>query len=209
VSTGRCVPVIGIVGGIGSGKSSVARRVGERLAVLVIDGDAVGHDVLTIPRIKEQIRAAFGEGVFNSRGQIDRSALGRRVFGTQPEQRRARDQLEQIVHPEIRNEFSRRIAAARRSDDWQTVVLDAAVLLESGWNDLCNAVAFVDAPEDVRRRRVSAGRGWSEDQFTRRQASQFSPEHKQSLSHHTIDNSGSLDRATDQLEEIIRGLSCQ
>ncbi|HUG93635.1 MAG TPA: dephospho-CoA kinase [Planctomycetaceae bacterium] len=208
MSTRRCVPVIGIVGGIGSGKSSVARRVAERLPVVVIDGDAVGHEVLTLPRIKEQIRAAFGECVFNSQGEVDRAAVGRRVFGPQPDQRHARDQLERIVHPEIRSEFARRIAAARWSGDCQAVVLDAAVLLESGWNDLCDTIVFVEVPEDARRRRVIEHRGWSDEQFLRRQASQFPPDGKQALSHATIDNSGSLDRAAEQLEEIIRQSSC-
>ena len=177
------------------------------MPVLVIDGDAVGHEVLTQTRIKEQIRAAFGDSVFNSGGDVERMALGRRVFGPDPEARRARDQLEQIVHPAIRSEFSRLIGDARGSSDCRAVLLDAAVLLESGWNDLCDAVVFVDAPEDVRRRRVIELRGWSEDQFRRRQASQYPTTAKQSLSHATIDNSGSLDHAADQLEEIIRGIS--
>jgi dephospho-CoA kinase len=201
--------VIGIVGGIGSGKSSVARRVGQRMPVLVIDGDAVGHEVLTKPRIKEQIRAAFGESVFNSRGGVERTALGRRVFGTDPEARHARDQLEQIVHPEIRSEFSRRIAETRASGGCQAILLDAAVLLESGWNDLCDAVVFVHAPEDVRRRRVVEHRGWSAEQFHRRQASQHPTTLKQDLSDATIDNSGSLDAAAGQLEQFIRGISLE
>jgi dephospho-CoA kinase len=204
VSTRRSVPVIGIVGGIGSGKSSVARRVSERFPVPVIDGDAVGHEVLTRPRIKEQIRAVFGDSVFNPQGEIDRGVLGRRVFGPEPDDRRRREQLEQIVHPAIREEFVRRIAALRDSGQCSAILLDAAVLLESGWNDLCDTIVYVDAPEDVRRLRVLERRGWSAEQFERRQASQYLPEVKQRMSHATIDNSGPLEDAVDELAAIIR-----
>ena len=204
MSTRRSVPVIGIVGGIGSGKSSVTRRVSEQFPVQVIDGDAVGHEVLTRPQIKEQIRAVFGDSVFNSDGEVDRGALGRSVFGAGPDDRRRREQLEQIVHPAIRREFTQRIAAFRDAGDCSAILLDAAVLLESGWNDLCDKIVYVDAPDSVRRRRVLEGRGWSEEQFERRQASQYPPEVKQRLSHATIDNSGPLETAVNQLAAIIQ-----
>jgi dephospho-CoA kinase len=197
------IPVFGIVGGIGSGKSSVARWVVTHdSAVVLINGDEVGHEVLTHKAVQEAIRQRFGGGVFDGAGQIDRRSLGQIVFGPSDEKHAARRDLERIVHPRIRETFEKRIAEAEAAKK-HAVLLDAAVLFEAGWNDLCHAIVFIDVPRGERLRRLHAGRGWDEAEVERREASQVSLETKRSRSNFVIDNAHSVDEAGRQLKEVL------
>ena len=197
------IPVFGIVGGIGSGKSSVARWVVTHdPAVVLINGDEVGHEVLTHKAVQEAIRQRFGGGVFDGAGQIDRRSLGQIVFGPSDEKHAARRDLERVVHPRIRETFEKRIAEAEAAKK-QAVLLDAAVLFEAGWNDLCHAIVFVDVPRGERLRRLHAGRGWDEAEVERREASQVSLETKRSRANFVIDNAHSVDEAGRQLTEVL------
>jgi dephospho-CoA kinase len=197
------IPVFGIVGGIGSGKSSVARWVATYdPGVVLINGDEVGHEVLTHKAAQEAIRQRFGEGVFDRAGQIDRRALGHLVFGPSEEKRAARHDLERIVHPQIRETFVRRIAEAEAAKK-QAVLLDAAVLFEAGWNDLCHAIVFIDVPRGERLNRLHTGRNWDEADVERREASQVSLETKRKQSDFVIDNAHSVDEAGRQLEQVL------
>jgi dephospho-CoA kinase len=203
VSNRTHVPVVGIVGGIGSGKSSVARWVASRHSdVLLINGDEVGHEVLTIPAVIEAVRKRFGPEALDASGQVDRRALGQIVFGPQEEQQRARHDLEQIVHPRIRETFKKRIAEAVESGQ-RAVLLDAAVLFEAGWNDLCHAVVFIDVPRALRLERLRSGRGWNETDVERREKSQQPVEQKRARADCVIDNAGPIESAIEQLEAIL------
>ena len=198
------VPVVGIVGGIGSGKSSVARWVASRHGdVLVINGDEVGHEVLKIPSVIHAVQERFGPEALDAGGQVDRRALGQIVFGPHNEQQRARHDLEQIVHPRIRETFEKRIAEAVAAGR-RAVLLDAAVLFEAGWNDLCHAIVFVDVPRPVRLARLQNGRGWSEADVERREKSQQSVEQKRLRADSIIENNDSLEAAGEQLEAILK-----
>ena len=202
------LPVIGLVGGVGSGKSSVARALAARQNYVVIDADALGHQVLGEAEIKERIKKRFGEAVFDKRGEIDRSQLARRVFGTDAESEIARSDLNRIVHPrigdKIHQEIERAYEIARREPGTVPgVLLDAAILLETGWADMCDAVVFVEASEDVRRKRVQETRGWDAAEWKKREHSQLSLEAKQTAADVTIHNSQDLDLAVDQLEEFL------
>lgn len=201
----RCAvpPVIGLIGGIGSGKSTVAREYADRFAALVLDGDRTGHDVLNREDVREQIRQRFGAEVFDTDGRVSRSKLAREVFGEEQHLQQARSDLEQILHPAIRKRFDTQIEEARSAGSCEAVLLDAAVLLEAGWQDRCDAVVFVDTPADVRRRRILTERGWSEDELYRREASQLPLEEKRRRSDYRIDNSQSLAEAVRQLKEYI------
>jgi dephospho-CoA kinase len=195
--------VIGIVGGIGSGKSSVARWVAARHSdVALINGDEIGHEVLTDVAVRDAIRKRFGEPVFNTDGQINRKALGQVVFGSNREQQSARDDLERIVHPKIRETIAGRIANSAAAGQ-RAVLLDAAVLFEAGWNDLCHAVVFIDVPRDERLARLRETRGWDDAETERRESSQASLESKRGRSQFIVDNSRSVEAAGRQLEEFL------
>ena len=200
------VAVIGLTGGIGGGKSSVAALLKERGA-LVIDADAVGHELLSDPRVQSQIAERFGRGVFSRNGaargepsSVDRKALGAIVFAD----RRALADLEAILHPKMRERFQRLIdqEASADSDGRRRVVLDAAILLEAGWDDLCDWIVYVDAPRDERMRRVDRERGWSQCAFEAREAAQWPCDRKRQRADFIIANDAGVDGLTQQVERL-------
>ncbi len=199
--------MLGVIGGIGSGKSSVARRLQSLCPIAVIDGDQVGHQVLNLRNVQERILQRFGPTVFEidsqATSQISRAALGRVVFGSDEAAQNARRDLESIVHPEIRLLIERQISELRRQANVEAIVLDAAVLLEAGWNDLCDVVVFIDTPQADRIARVQAGRGWSDAELAQREASQWPLPRKRAAADAVLDNSNSVDDAARQLEEVI------
>src|SRR4051812_46851196 len=123
--------VVGVIGAIGAGKSTVARRL-EELGGKLIDGDAVGHQVLREPAIKNKVVETFGKDVVGENGEIDRRKLGGVVFSDP----KLLDQLEQIMHPRMKEIFAKEIAAAQEDPKVKLVVFDAAVLLEAGWGEM-------------------------------------------------------------------------
>lgn len=201
------IPVIGIIGGIGSGKSTVAREAARLRPWLVVDADRIGHTVLTHPEIISGLRELFGDGVIGADGSVNRPAVAALVFG--PEQQTQRQQLESLVHPEIRREARAQIADAARSGRYQAVILDAAVLLEAGWRDACDAVVFLDTSEPMRQQRVRDGRGWTAEQLRQREASQLPLAEKIAQSDGVIANDGDLsatvNRFVDWVDEWLAG----
>jgi len=202
------IPVLGLIGGIGAGKSLVAAALAERGA-LVLDADSIGHTLLDQRPAREQVLKRFGKSILeapaapNSPPRIDRGALGVLVFA-QPQALR---NLEAILHPRMRRTFERAIARAVRKGQANAVVLDAAVLLEAGWNDLCDTVVFVDAPREQRLARLSAQRGWSDDALAARERMQWPLDEKRRQAGHVLANTGdveSLRAAVDRLwKEVI------
>jgi dephospho-CoA kinase len=195
-------PVVGIVGGVGSGKSALAKWAKEHLGAAVLDADAAGHRALELPEVKERIREQIGPDVFDAAGRVIRGRLAEVVFGPAERQQAARRQLEQIVHPVIRRDLERQMETAGRSHE--LIVLDAAVALESGWSNVCDAIVFVDVPAEVRRERVRRTRNWSPEELAERESSQMSLDDKRAAAEVIIDNSGSLDDAGRQLEKWYR-----
>jgi dephospho-CoA kinase len=197
------IPVIGIVGGIGSGKSAVAKWVAGQANVDVIDADILGHDALRDAAVKDALCRRFGTEILVETGEINRSALARQVFGPDPSHREARRALEQIVHPEIGRRISQRINQAA-ADGHTAVLLDAAVMLEAGWNSKCDLVVFVDCPERLRLERVHAHRGWSEDELRRREASQLSLADKRREADLIVVNDNQIEQAGRQLLDSLQ-----
>jgi len=162
-------PVIGIVGGIGAGKSAAAAELVD-LGCRRVDADQIGHELLNAPDVIRQVRQRFGGGVLGPDGAVDRHALGRIVFADAAELRA----LNAIMHPRIRLRIRQQIAQARADSEVAAVVIDAAVLFEAGWNDLCSHVLFVETPSDQRADRVRTCRGWDELTWRRREKMQIS-----------------------------------
>lgn len=185
------IPVIGIVGGVGSGKSTLSRWIAEHYPVVVIDADKIGHELLREPAVRVQLRAVFGDSIFNAVGAVHRPELARRVFGDSPEQQQARKQLDELLHPLIRAEIVR-CASAVDPKTVSVILLDAALLLEAGWHDLCQAVIFVDTPDDRRATWVEAHRGWTPEELHRREASQWPVERKRRSAHAIVANTGEI-----------------
>jgi dephospho-CoA kinase len=196
-------PVVGILGGIGSGKSSVVQSI-TGLNLLIVDADRIGHELLLNSDIKTQIRTAFSAAVFDDTGAVDRSKLAKIVFGTSAEQNEARRQLDQILHPAIRREIQTQIRTV--STDVDAVILDAALLLETGWDAECHWLILVDTPEEIREHRVVLNRNWSPEEFARREATQWTIEAKRSRADYIVDNSGSMEDAAASMSQIFTSL---
>ncbi len=191
-------PVIGLVGGIGSGKSAAAAEF-ARLGCEVIDADEIGHALLDDKEVAAEIITAFSDVVAAPGGKVDRSRLSNLVF-TVPA---ALARLDAIMHPRMRREIADRISAARKQVGVAGVVLDAAVLFEAAWDDLCDAVVFVSAPDEVRFHRISEGRGWSRDKWLKAEKSQIPLDRKAKRCDYTLDNSSSFSYLHDQIHQIF------
>lgn len=178
------LPVLGLVGGIGSGKSYIASLFARRGAI-VLDADKFGHEALMQPAIKQQIKAIWGDEVFTADCEVDRKKLGHRVF-SQPEEKL---KLEALVFPYIGQAIEQALEQAEKNRNIKLAILDAAILLETGWKEHCTAVVFVDASLPKRLERV-ARRGWSEEELIRREATQWPLEKKKRACQHIIPNEG-------------------
>lgn len=186
--------MVGLTGGVGSGKSTVAALFRNRGA-RVIDADGIGHRVLDRPGVRARLVGAWGRGILRG-PRVDRGALARRAFRSKASARR----LNRLVHPAIRREIVRRIARSRG-----LVVLDAALLLEGGADRLCDRLVFVEASRAVRERRT-ARRGWAPGELARRERFQWSTVYKKRRADYVIDNTGPKSRTKKQVERICRDL---
>lgn len=171
---------------------------------MIIDADRIGHELLSTPEISTRIRDVFGASVFSDGGIVDRRRLAERVFGSADQQTQCRRDLEKILHPEIQRETEKRILSV--PEDVDAVILDAALLLEAGWADQCDALIFVDVPLEIRRQRVFASRGWSEDELARREAAQWPVDSKRGWAGFVVDNSGSLEDAAQQMKLYLKSI---
>ena len=181
--------ILGVVGGIGSGKSEVARLLTQHGAV-VLDADRIGHDVLQQTAVKEAIRQRFGDSIFDPTGEINRKKLAVIVFALTEKGADDLAFLNHLTHPRITEECRRTLAELKQQEaEW--VVLDAALLFESGWNELTDAVIFVDVPESVRLARCEK-RGWNRMEFLAREVAQWPIEKKRQLADYILPNTGTL-----------------
>ena len=194
----RCKPIIGIVGGIGSGKSTVARMLAD-LGCLVIDADVIGHDLLREPAIREQVVRLFGPGVLDAAGEVARKAVARLVFDDAD----ALAKLNALMHPAIADRINQRIAAAMEDDAVVAVVLDAAVLFEAGWDRICTTCIYIQAPNSIRAARVKESRGWDEAAWRSRENSQISLDTKALRCEYTLDNSSDISHLCLQVQQVL------
>ena len=197
--------VIGILGGVASGKSLVARQL-EKLGAVVLDADALGHEVLRRPEVTVAIRDRWGERVIAEGGQIDRSAVARIVFADSAEGRRELEFLEELTHPKIGELLRRRLDELAMAGQAPAAVLDAPVMLKAGWDGHCDRIVFVDAPREVRLARAR-GRGWNEEVFSAREAAQESLDAKRERADVVIDNSSSTELTQAQIEHLWQSLA--
>jgi dephospho-CoA kinase len=195
--------LIGILGGVASGKSLVAGQF-ARLGAGVLDADRAGHEVLRLPHVEAAVRQRWGAEVFGPDGRIDRGRLARIVFADPPGGTRQRRELEQMTHPEIGRLLGRQVETFARSG-CPAAVLDAPLLLEAGWDRLCDRLVFVDAPREMRLLRALA-RGWNKEDFAAREQSQQSLDYKRERADAVVDNSGSPEHTQAQVERLWQSL---
>jgi dephospho-CoA kinase len=198
---GRRKCVVGLIGGIGSGKSRVAQLLAQRGAA-VIAADELGHQALRQPAVKDALRQRWGPAVVDDHGDIDRGKLAALVFADSAERRL----LETIVFPYIEQGIDAGIAQANLDPNVRFVVLDAAIMLERGWSSICDRIVYVHAPRAQRLERLARQRGWNEKEVRRRSRAQMPLTEKASRAHFVLDNSGSAEELTDQIEWLLASL---
>lgn len=188
--------VIGLTGGIGTGKSEVSRILRE-LGATVIDADKVGHQVYRPGTDAwREVVAAFGEGILQPDGQIDRKRLGSIVFNNP----QALARLNAIVHPRMYRAIEEHIRQLREQGV-RAVVLEAAILIEAGWTPLVDEVWAVTAPEEVVVRRLES-RGLSPEGVRARIRAQMPQEQRARYAQVVIDNSGDLEQLRSRVRQL-------
>ena len=186
--------VVGLTGGIGSGKSAVSSHL-ERKGIAVVDADVVSRQVVqpgskALPQIAEH----FGAEYLLADGQLDRARLRQKIFSDE----QAKRWLEQLLHPLIHEEAHRQLGAATSA----YALLVSPLLIEAGQTAICDQVAVVDVPESLQISRTAARDNNSQQQVERIIASQASRERRLQAATAVIDNSGGLPALTQRVDEL-------
>jgi dephospho-CoA kinase len=195
--------VIGILGGVASGKSAVAGLL-ARLGAGLLDADRIAHDVLQTPEVEDAARRRWGPSVFGPDGRIDRTRLAAIVFADTASGGREREYLEQLIHPRVGRRLEEE-AERLEASGVAAAVLDVPLLLEVGWETFCDTLVFVDAPRPLRLARALE-RGWSKEDFTAREGAQESLDIKRSRADVVVENSGSLRQTEARVERFWQSL---
>lgn len=189
--------VVGLTGGIGSGKSTVARMLAERGAV-VVDADAVAREVMAPGGpAHAAVVQRFGPAVVAADGTVDRAALAGLVFGDDE----AREDLNRIVHPAVAEVMLARVAAAGSADPDALVVLDVPLLVEVGRDRYpVAAVIVVDAPVELAVARLVSDRGFTHADASARAGAQATREERRAIADLILDNSSDLDHLRSEVD---------
>ena len=197
----RSKPVIGLTGGIGAGKSTIARLFGSQ-GCAVIDSDALSHEALQTPEVKAALEQWLGPSAFNSDGSVSRKAVGGIVFGHPDRIKKMND----LIHPRVAT--MREDAMQRHLADPAVVAIiwDSPLLVEAGLYRDCDAVVFVNVPLDVRLERVRQKRGWTAEELTRREKLQFPLDKKAQVADYCVDNSKDEASSLRQIQRVLSQL---
>lgn len=191
--------IIGLTGGIAAGKSQVSRILSE-LGAIIIDADVIAREIVEKGTSTwEEIRDEFGEEYFLADGSLNRKKLGKLVFSDKHALRKLND----ITHPAIRNSIISRLDELKTQDYKGVVVVDAALLLEVGWDDLVDEVWVVDAPLGIRITRLMDRDGLSREEALNRINSQMTQEEKNEKADKIIKNESNMDNLEKQVERAL------
>ena len=192
--------IIGITGGVGSGKSEVLAYLREHYGGCVIEADRVGHLLIQKGgRCYRQVVELFGTEILDPAGEPDRKKMGALVFRDPA----LRERLNQIVHPAVRLEILEQIERAGRRGE-RFVFLEAALLIEEKYDEICDELWYVYAEEGVRRERLKKSRQYSDEKIRAMMASQLPEAEFRRHCCFVLDNSGSFPETSRQLEQRMR-----
>lgn len=196
------MPLLALTGGIASGKSTIARRLGDHGAV-VVDADAIVRDVQREGSpVLQALAAEFGGDILRADGTLDRAALADRTFGDPA----AVARLNAIVHPAVRAESARRFAEAFAADPRAVVVYDVPLLAEARSDDPWDLIVVAHAPADVRRRRLIDLRGFTESDASARIAAQVPDDVRLALADVVVDTAAPLAETLSQVDRLWQEL---
>lgn len=191
-------PIVGLAGGVGSGKSTVAKILGE-LGAGVIDSDAISHEEVNAPEVKETLRSWWGDKFLALGGAVDRQKVAAIVFSDSEQRHR----LEALLHPRIAVRREMLIEEYDKQPRIKMVVLDSPLLYEADLDLMCDAVIFVDAPEELRRDRSEKHLLWPEGELARRERLQQSLDTKRARADYIVSNHSSLTDLRKEVERVV------
>jgi len=192
------IPTIGVIGGIGSGKSLVAEAM-QNFGGYLISADRLGHEALQQADIKAKLVERWGNEILDERREADRKKMGRIVFADATELRA----LEALVFPYIEKRIAEEMARARARPDVKFIILDAAIMLETSWHRQCDKIVFVDAPWELRLARLKEKRGWNEREVQRRESAQMPLQEKKRRADATIVNDAEPQKVSRQVQVTL------
>lgn len=192
--------IIGLTGGIGTGKSTVSHYLDQQ-NFAIVDADKISRKVVEpgMPLLKE-LEEAFGTGIINDDGSLDRKGLAAIVFNNVEQRKR----MDSIMHKEILAEMRRQIDQYKTAQEHKGIIVDAPLLFEIGLDKWCEQVWLVVADMDVRIRRVCARDNASPAEVEARIRNQMSDDEKIKLSDVIIDNSGTLESLHKQICNLLK-----
>jgi dephospho-CoA kinase len=196
--TNRAKPIIGLAGGIGAGKTSVARIL-ESLGAAVIDSDRLAHQELNDPEVITTLRQWWGDSIALASGEIDRGAVGGIVFENAAELAR----LEKLLYPRIERRRQELMAVCEGDERIKAIVVDAPKLYEAGVDKVCDVVVFVDADQPVRFSRVAESRGWTKEELARRENLQNPLDAKKANADYVVSNNSTIEELRIQVERVF------
>jgi dephospho-CoA kinase len=176
-------PVIGVVGGIGSGKSRVAQILAD-LGAAWVNADDLTHEAFEAGDVRSAIRSIWGGQVFLADGSVDRHKLAERVFASHSDLRR----LEMVIHPWIARRRDGIFASLASRQDLKAFVADSPLLFEANLDVECDFILFVDCRLEIRAERLQATRGWSREELGRRESRQLPLSFKRDRADNTVTN---------------------
>jgi dephospho-CoA kinase len=195
-------PIIGITGGIGSGKSTVAGMFGQ-MGCLVIDADEQVRQAYQDPAIIEQLQEWWGDEIVQNPGsapvQVNRKKIADIVFSDPGQKQR----LENLLHPKVAELRQQRMADAAGDPQTVAFIWDTPLLFEAGLRSGCDAIVFVESPFSQRLERVQQSRQWDEAELRRREKSQWPLDKKRKISDYIIDNTANADHVRGQVSEVF------
>ena len=194
-------PVIGILGGIASGKSAVAAEF-AKLGCKVVDADDIVHKLLKTDAVKERIVASFGEAILDSEGHTDHERLAGVVFADTERL----SSLNEIIHPFVLERAEELISQYSHQSHVKAIVLDMPLLVEVGWAGRCDRLIFVECSDKIRACRAKK-KGLDENQLKIREKFQISLDKKVALADNTVVNNSGLSAMVRQVADVFSGIT--
>ncbi|MCI8634206.1 MAG: dephospho-CoA kinase [Eubacterium sp.] len=194
--------LIGITGGVGAGKSELLHYIEREFSAKIVLADELAHELMRpgTDCFAEIERAFAEEDLYAEDGGFDKMKLAEVIFSDP----KKRERLNSIVHPAVKREILRLVANEREAGRYAYFILEAALLIEDGYDKICDELWYVDAKEEVRRKRLKENRGYSDEKIDGILRSQLlASEYKKSCSR-VIENNGALTEAFGQIREAMR-----
>ena len=192
---------IGITGGVGAGKSEILNYIRKRYPCEIYLADEVAHLVKQPGTECYDAVELLGQDVTDESGQIDKAAMADRIFANPA----LLEQVNGIIHPAVRKFLLERLAEAKTAEETELFFVEAALLIEGGYLALVDEMWYIYADEAVRRKRLRASRGYSEEKIARIMSSQLTEEQFRENCDYIIDNSGDFAESCRQIDERLSG----